>query len=580
MAYQDVLASVADVAAAHPGRTAVADGRTTLTYAQLWQRVTRLAARLGDRGAGPDNVVAVAVERGVDLVVTQLAVLAAGAAYLPVDRQLPPSRRAFMLADCGAVLVVASSAELDPGVSDPGVPVLCLSTMDYVAPASGRSGTPGEALAYVLYTSGTSGQPKGVAVERRQLSAMLREIVATVGMTAADTVLAWTPAIFDIAAVELVAPLTVGARIEVLTDAEAVDPRSVRERMTTAGVTVVQGTPSRIGTILEAGWPRPTTVICGGEVLSRRLADQLGEQGCMVWNGYGPTEATIYATLHRVAPVAGPVPIGRPLPGVAVRVTDNSGAPVAPGDIGELWLGGEGVARGYVGREELTAERFVMVPGVGRMYRTGDRVRVRADGELDFHGRGDNQVKVHGVRIDLEEIETVLREHPAVAGAVVTAGDGDSGKRLTAHVVACGVPPSSEELRAFLAQRLLPAMIPTHVEYLTDLPLTPSGKVDRAALAAAAPARSEGGFSAPCGGWENRLARLWCEVLRLDRVSRDVPFVEAGGDSLTLMRLAARLAREGIPIGLPELLDHRTVAEQGHLAALRVGDELPVPEVR
>ncbi|MFD0570735.1 non-ribosomal peptide synthetase [Kitasatospora gansuensis] len=343
-------------------------------------------------------------------------------------------------------------------------------------------------------------------------------------------------------------------------------------------MTLIEATPSKVQTLLDAGWPGADTVLCGGEALAPQLAQELLRTGAAVWNGYGPTETTVYATLYRLAEGhQGPVPIGPPLAEVPIRIVDALGTEVAEGTPGELWIGGPGVARRYLGLPELTAERFVG-EGRDRYYRSGDLVRRNAAGDLEFHGRIDQQVKINGVRIELSEIEHVLAEHPAVGTVAVLLEERAGGPGLTAYVAVGTVPVDSAELRGFLADRLPAAMVPSRWLFAAALPLTTGGKIDRRRLgdrpvtAAAVPVTS----ARLSGPDQELVAEVWQAVLGVLPVRPDDRFFDLGGDSLTAMRAVGQFARRGVVVRAGELMEHTTVAAQAALAARgRINEEVP-----
>ncbi|GLY02716.1 amino acid adenylation domain-containing protein [Actinoplanes sp. NBRC 101535] len=550
----------------HPDRPAIATPESTFTYRELDHRIGILAATLRAAGIGPEARVGVLLPRTADLVVAIHAVLEAGAAVVPLDPGHPAARNARILTAAGVDLLLGTPAGL-PGFAGTVVDVSATNWAGTAPPTPRTDGPAPDQLAYVLYTSGSTGAPKGVALEHAQLVNLVRGLVDRVGLTAEAVVLAWSTVVFDMGFAELVLPLTLGARIELVGDVEARDPVRVRDRIRRTAVTVVEATPTKLRLLTEVGWTGPALVLSGGEVLPQSLVRELTDGGCQVWNGYGPTETAVYTTLHRCDPDgAGPIPIGRPLPGYTVEVRDAAGHVVPAGTQGEIWIGGACVARGYLGAPELTAERFVVDASDGRYYRTGDRGRYRQDGELEFHGRADSQVKLHGVRVELEEVEQALSAHPSVRQAVVTVANDPEGSRLTAHVAADEV--TLGELRRHLAERLPEVMVPTRIVIWNELPTGATGKVDRRLLTTGTPQTPAG--SAPATPWERIVADLWGAVLGIATVGRTDDFADLGGDSLHLMRLIGAFAQRGHPVTVIELRTHRTVADQARLLASRV----------
>ncbi|HEU0300076.1 MAG TPA: amino acid adenylation domain-containing protein [Longimicrobium sp.] len=535
---------------ADPDAAAVEAGAERLTYAELDAWASRVAGELRARGAGRGAIVGVYVDRGLPLVPALLGILKAGAAYLPLDPVHPPERLAFMLRDAGAALLLADPAL--PEIPSTGAAVLPVPPR----PAAGESIARVSAevaprdRAYLIYTSGSTGRPKAVEVEHGTLSSLLAGMELAPGMRPDDVTLAVTTISFDVSVPELFLPLVTGARVVVAGRGEVADGPALARLIDASGATVMAATPATWQMLVQSGWrgsPR-LRAMPGGEALSADLAEQLLARTGAVWNMYGPTETTVYATQHPVTgPCPGGAPIGGPVPGARLYVLDARGRPVPAGIPGELWIGGGGVARGYLGRPALTAERFVPDPFAGlpgaRMYRSGDRVRWRPDGALAFMGRLDGQVKLRGYRIELGEIESELLRHPGVrAAAAVLREDVAGDPRLVGYVVPGEGPPPAAALRAHLRERLPEYMVPSAFVELPALPLTGTGKVDRRALPA--PEAHETGEEevAPRNGVEDMVAEIWTEVLRRDRVGVTQNFFELGGHSLLATQVIVRLA--------------------------------------
>ena len=583
-----------------PERTAVSCARRSLSYRELDDESNRLARHLLELGAGPGRPVAVALPRGSAMVVALLAVLKTGAPYLPVDPDHPAARTAFVLDDADVTLVITDSAVLR-GAAAPAA-----ASSDRVDGASGRFYRPHvpstrfdsagrtvvvldevelggvsaaavgvrvepSATAYVLYTSGSTGRPKGVAVPHRALVNFLTSMADRPGVRTGDTVAAVTTLTFDIAGLELWLPLLVGARVVVADRDTATDGLALARWLDTEGVTVLQATPATWRMLLAAGWAgRPgLKALCGGEALPRELARELLGRTAELWNLYGPTETTIWSTILRVdaaeAAGDGVVRLGAPIANTRVYVLDATGEPLPPNAIGELCIAGDGLADGYLGRPDLTGERFVADPfhPGARMYRTGDLARRRRDGSLEFCGRADHQVKLRGYRIELGEIESVLAARPSVAAAVAAVHTPEGGEPiLVGYVVAAG---DTGELAAALSERLPDHMVPAVFVTLPRLPLTPNGKVDRAALPAPIVGSATGEHQPPAGDCEEILAQVWCDVLGIDgaRIDRRDNFFALGGHSLQATRMLARV-RDQFEIELPV----RAVFEAPTLAGL------------
>ncbi|HEY3572046.1 MAG TPA: amino acid adenylation domain-containing protein [Thermoanaerobaculia bacterium] len=574
-------------AALTPEAVAVVAGDGELTYRVLDERANQLAHHLGGLGLGPEVAVGVCLERGVNLPVALLAVLKAGGAYVPLDPSYPRERLAFMLESSAAPVVITQEALRDVLPShqarvvslDGGAAAVELESAERPAVEADSAG-----LAYVLYTSGSTGKPKGVQVPHGALTNFLLSMRERPGLTSSDVLLAVTPVSFDIAGLELYLPLISGGRVVVASREEAMDGARLQELLARSGATVMQATPATWRLLVESGWRGDGRLkaLCGGEALPEALAEQLLERAGEVWNLYGPTETTVWSTVDRVTSGRRPA-LGAPIANTQVCVLEPAGEPAPLGVSGELLIGGDGVARGYFGRPDLTAERFVPDPfrgGGARLYRTGDLARFRADGELEFLGRIDFQVKVRGYRIELGEIETVLGRHPAVSQAVVVAralGEGDA--RLIAYVTPATA--GSQDLRAWAGERLPDYMVPAAVVPLDAFPLTPNGKVDRKALPAPERIESAAVYVAPSTPTEEALAALWAEVLRVERVSVRDDFFALGGHSILATRLMFRIRETlGLELPLRVLFEAPTVSRlAAALSARRAGDAFEAPPI-
>lgn len=559
-----------------PDAVAVRLDDQTLTYAELNARANRLAHHLRSLGTGKGDLVGVWMERGPDMVVALLGILKAGAAYVPLDPAFPKDRIDYMMEDASLRVVVTQSALVD-GLP-PGVQGVCLDTdavlLSALSPLDLPPACGATDLAYVIYTSGSTGRPKGVMLEHRSVVNFLLSMHREPGITAQDRFVAVTTLSFDIAGLEIHGPLTVGGTVVLASRTTALDGLRLAALLETSDATLLQATPATWRLLLESGWRgRPgLKMLCGGEGLPRDLADKLLATGGELWNMYGPTETTIWSTLDLVVDTSRPISIGRPIANTQVYVLEPSGLPAPVGVGGELCIGGDGLARGYRNRDDLTAEKFVTLelPGVGsqRVYRTGDVVRYLADGRLEFVGRRDHQVKVRGFRIELGEIETVLARHPGVKDNVVHVREDTPGdQRLVAYVVPQpGTTLETEAMRATLRVQLPEYMVPNLFVQLEALPLTPNGKVDRKALpvpAAAAPSSADEVDEAVMTPVQRQVAALWRNVLNIERVGLNANFFDIGGHSLLLVRLQAAMQREfGQEFPLVELFQRTTVAAQ------------------
>ncbi|MFF0745873.1 non-ribosomal peptide synthase/polyketide synthase [Streptomyces sp. NPDC004111] len=562
-------------AAATPDAVALC-AEETLTYAELDARANRLARLLAARGIGPEQLVGVALPRTAGLVVTLLAVLKTGGAYLPIDPEHPADRIAMILQDARPGLLVTTTGHPVP----PGVCALHLDTTDLTAGDAAPLGRPqdGRSTAYVIYTSGSTGRPKGVALERAAVDNFLAAMARSVPVGPQDRLLAVTTVSFDIAVLEIFQPLLAGARVVLAGREEVLDPEALRTVVARERITVLQATPSLWQALVE---DRPEVfagvrVLTGGEALPQSLAAVLATHAAGVTNMYGPTETTVWSM---TAPVdGGPVTLGTPVLNTQVYVLDAALRPVPAGHSGELYIAGDGVARGYRGRPALTAERFVANPcGPGRIYRTGDLVRVEDNGSLTFVSRLDHQVKIRGFRIELGDIEAALLSHPPVErAAVLMREDRPGDKRLVAYVVSPeGDTPA---LRAHLAERLPAYMVPGAVVVLDALPLTPNKKLDRRALPAPVRVALPGG-RAPRTPLEKQLCALYAQVLGLPSVTVDDDFFTLGGNSLSATRVVSNAARAGLTVPVRDLFKARTVARLAPLVTTAAAGTLPpLPE--
>ena len=576
------------------GSVAVVSGGESVTYAELMDRVHRLAGLLVDVGVRPGDRVGVAVERSVAMVVSLLAVLEVGAAFVPLDPGFPAERLAYMVGDAGLSVVLVSSGSLD-GVLD----LSSLRVVDVVADRAlidgfeptavgvDLSGLAGGGVAYVIYTSGSTGQPKGVEIEHASVVNFVRSMAEVPGFTVDDVLLAVTTLSFDISVLELFVPLVAGGRLVIADRDDVVDGRRLASLIDSSGATVMQATPTTWSMLFESGWAGSPglRVLCGGEAMPVDLGRRL-VQGCRaVWNMFGPTETTVWSTVQVVDEAAlagGSVPIGRPIANTVCRVLDSAGGLAPVGVPGELFIGGVGVARGYLNRPELTAQRFVADPfeAGGRLYRTGDLARWLPDGRLECLGRLDFQVKVRGHRIELGEIESLLRAHAGVVDAVVVADGVASAGRLLAYIIAAepASPPTVGGLRSWLQQRLPDYMIPSRFIVVESFPLTANRKIDRNALPrpdAAVGAVNE--FVAPRDDVERVVAGIFAEVLGVERVGVEDDFFELGGHSLHATNVLARIETTcGVAVDLRAFFLTPTVA---HTAALLTADPFARPRV-
>jgi amino acid adenylation domain-containing protein/non-ribosomal peptide synthase protein (TIGR01720 family) len=569
--------------AINPAAIAVVFQDTELSYAQLNKRANHLAHALIARGVGPEHIVAIALPRSIDMVVAMLAVLKAGAAYLPLDPDYPPARLAFMLTDAHPALLLTTTQTLErvPDtlsttaliIDDPRTRAV-LDTYPDTDPTDTHRATPLTPAhpAYVIYTSGSTGTPKGVVVTHAGIPSLAAAQVERLGVGAGSRVLQFASPSFDASFWELCLALLSGAALVVAPPARLLPGAPLAALVGDQRVTHATVPPSALAALpADAGLPSAMTVVTAGEACPVELVTAWSPGRRMI-NAYGPTETTVCATMSDPLSPATPAPppIGRPLPNMRVFVLDAGLCPVPVGVAGELYVAGMGLARGYLHQPGLTAGRFVAnpfgAPGE-RMYRTGDLVRWRPDGTLEFVGRADDQVKVRGFRIELGEIEAVLAKRDEVARSAVVAGeDGSGGKRLVGYLVPSGATERIDtvELRRQLARTLPDHLVPSALVVVPQLPLTPSGKVDRRALALRPVERAASApWAAPRGDLEQKIAELWSHVLEVEQVGADDNFFDLGGHSLLLVPLQSGLATlVGRPVPIVDLFTHPTVAAQ------------------
>jgi amino acid adenylation domain-containing protein len=569
-----------------PGRTAVVSGAEALTYAELDARATRLARRLRQAGAVRDTRVGLCVGRSLDLPVAMLAILKAGAAYVPLDTAQPRRRLAAMLEEMRFPVILAdeSSAALLP---PHGARVRSPALADGFEPAGGERAAPLEAVAagdpaYVLYTSGSTGTPKAVEVSHRSVVNLLEAMRGRPGFSESDVLVAVTNVAFDIAGLEIFLPLVTGGRLVVASARESLDGVALARLLEESGATVLQGTPATWQTLLASGWKgnRGLEALCGGETLPAELAARIRARTGSLWNMYGPTETTIWSCVEEVTG-EGPVSIGRPIANTRVYILDDELHPVPEGVPAEMFIAGDGVARGYWKRDDLTAGMFLpdpFRPGE-RMYRTGDVGRFLPDGKIEHLGRRDRQVKIRGFRVELGEVEAAIESHPAVREALVepqTYALGDT--RLIAWVIldrGAGTDGLAAGLRGHVADRVPSYMLPAAFVVLEKFPLTRNGKLDRAALRSAADARSAEEAkaadpveapredTAPGRSVEREIARIWSALLRVSDVRADDDFFALGGHSLLATQVISRV-RAAFRVEIPV----ETMFERPTLAAL------------
>jgi amino acid adenylation domain-containing protein/non-ribosomal peptide synthase protein (TIGR01720 family) len=583
-------------ARSHPAAAALVFDRKAMTYGELNRRADAMAARLREAGVKHDELVGVCLERSFDLFVALLGILKAGGAYVPLDPEYPRQRLTGMVEDA-ALAVIVTSAEIDArGIVPDGLVRITKILVESVVPLGGADTPVSPAiapddLAYCIFTSGSTGRPKGAAVSHRAIQNRLLWMQNAHPLDASDVILHKTPISFDVSVWELFWPLMFGASIVIAKPGGHRDAAYLADLISTYRVTTMHFVPSMLQVFLEepavAGLPSIRRIFASGEALSwetaRRCADRIG---CPLHNLYGPTEAAVDVTQWTVAlgPEPHVIPIGRPIANTRIHILDERMRRVPIGVPGELYIGGVNLAREYVNRPELTAERFVVNPFAheagesARLYRTGDLARWRAEGEIEYLGRLDTQVKLRGFRIELGEIETALMQHPAVTEAAVSVV---GGSRLVAYIVARSGAMDEAVLREHLRGRLPEYMVPSSFVALDVLPLGPSGKLDRRALPEPVVSVAVESAQAPTTDAERAMAAIWSDVIGSPTVGRDQNFFELGGDSIRAIQVAARARKAGFAVSPALLLEHQTVATlvaAAGRAGTDAGHVAPAPE--
>src|ERR1700733_9402632 len=580
-----------DQVARTPSATAVVFHEDSLSYEELNRRANMLAHYLRELGVKPDMRVAICAERSFEMVIALLAVIKAGGAYVPLDPAYPADRLRFMLEDCAPVALLTQGhlRSIFAGISD-GRPVLDLAaatppwlSMPETNLDRNAIGLTSQHLAYIIYTSGSTGMPKGVMVEHKGLVNRIIWMQRAYNLTCDDAVLQKTPFSFDVSVWEFFWPLITGARLVMARPEGHKDADYLCEAIHRNRITTLHFVPSMLQAFVEQADQVECSslkrVVCSGEALPGALVRRFRERlpRVALHNLYGPTEATVDVTAWTCpsgVPQQSNPPIGRPIANTQIYILDDSREPVAIGAVGELYIGGVQVARGYLNRAELTAERFLPDPFTssqgGRMYRTGDLARWLEDGNIEYLGRNDFQVKIRGFRIELGEIEARLAEHPGVREAVVIAREDTPGdQRLVAYYTLAGTgdselePLSVESLRAHLSEKLPDYMVPAAYVRLEFLPRTPNGKLDRKALPAPdGDAYAVRGYESPRGEIEIRLAQIWADLLKLGKIGRYDNFFELGGHSLLAVRVVTRLQQAlRLEVAMRDLFAHPVLAD-------------------
>ena len=564
---------------ATPDQVAVVFEEESITYEQLNRRANQLAHYLQSLGVGPEVLVGISVERSIDMIIGLLGILKAGAAYVPLDPSYPSERVEYILSNSEAPVLITSSQVL-PSLPQHKAKVICLDRdwqeLEQQNQDNPHSEVNGQNLSYVIYTSGSTGKPKGVQICHQSLVNFIYSMKNEPGLNSSDRLLAVTTISFDIHTLEIYLPLIVGATIVLVSRQVATDGLGLAAEMDKHDTTVMQATPATWRMLLSTNWSGKSNLkaICGGEALPQSLANSLLEKVGCLWNIYGPTETTVWSTTvevkadreHRYADA--PESIGKAIANTQIYILDEHLQPVPQGIPGELHIGGAGLARGYIKRPELTAQKFIPNPFSNqtdsRVYKTGDLVRYLADGNIEYIGRIDNQVKIRGYRIELGEIEAILLQHPQIGeGAVIVREDNPGNKRLVAYYVAKNPAPTINEIRSFIKEKLPDYMVPEAFMNLESLPLTPNGKIDRRSLPAPdITSVSQSNFVPPSNATQEQIATIWTQILDIEKIGIEDNFFELGGNSLKVTQLVFEI-REAFSVELPlqTLFEYPTIAE-------------------
>lgn len=594
-----VVGRFLEQAAQTPDATAVVSGEQRYTYRELDQRSTHLAGLLAAAGSGPGRAVAVCMDRSIDLPMALLAVLKSGGFYVPLEPSHPALRLRGIIEECNPAAILTDAiwaGSVTGWLGDLPVPVILA---DGIAENDGGlhplpASLDPETLAYTIYTSGTTGKPKGVRIPHRALLNLVCSIAAEPGIRASDCLLGVAPISFDIASMDMFLPISTGATLVIASRTDAADPYRLANLIESQQITVMQATPATWRLLVASGWKGKSDLrmLCGGEAVSRELANSLLALGQELWNCYGPTETTIWSSVLRIYPGRGIVPVGPPMPNTTFYVLDPAGNLLPPGVPGELAIGGIGVSHGYVNRPELNSQRFLPDSfgpvASSRLFRTGDLVRL-VEGSagsylLEFFGRSDHQVKLRGYRIELGEIESVLRTWDGITDAVAILREDIPGEpRLVAYVLSPEKPVDSNAIIEYAAATLPAYMLPSVVVRMERFPLSTAGKIDRRALPVPESVQPARPISAavnenPADELETRLLRIFREVLRNDAIGLHDNFFRFGGYSLLTIRLFSRIDRElnaRLPISL--LFDAPTVRQLAEVIRKGAAPSVIVP---
>ncbi|MBU6346534.1 MAG: amino acid adenylation domain-containing protein, partial [Cyanobacteria bacterium REEB494] len=539
-----------------------------LTYGELNDQANKIAQALVELGVTQETLVGVCVDRHAGLVTALLGIIKAGAAYLPIDPALPINRLEWIINDSQATIILTESSIVSR-LPKSSARVLLLEPILQEEIAVFFQPRPLDlaSIAYIIYTSGSTGRPKGVQIEHQSLVNCLLSFQNQLQLGSTDTLVAVTTISFDIAGLELLLPLISGAKLVIANQETAQDGFKLTDLLERSQATIMQATPTTWKLLLTAGWQPKNQfcALCGGEAIPRELANLLLQLNINLWNVYGPTETTIWSSVKQLERSKDVISIGREIANTSLYILDNGLNLLPEGIVGELYIGGLGLARGYRNNPTLTSTKFIPDPFAqepgSRLYRTGDLARRLSNGEIEFLSRIDYQVKIRGYRIELGEIETILSSHPAITQAIVQAiGDTPADQRLVAYVVSITQPPTIEDLRLYLNKYLPEYMIPSAWVFIDQVPLTDNNKIDRRALPMPNYKREHRDWLPPRNAIEEVLVLMWQELLKVEKVGVQDNFFHLGGHSLLAGQFHGYIKKVfGIDLALRELFDAVTI---------------------
>jgi amino acid adenylation domain-containing protein len=560
-----------------PDSVAVIHDNDSITYSDLNRRANILARHLKTLGVGPGTRVGILMERSIEIVEALFGVLKSGGTYVPIHTCFPTDRVQFICTDANVKVLLTNVDHISSDIEN--IKVVNLNDKLSDECSNMKADITPDSLAYIIYTSGSTGNPKGVMVQHSSLVNFLWSMRQRPGITKDNILLSVTPISFDIAALELFLPLIVGATVVIASREMTSNPIQIGEAIKRYQVNMMQATPATWQLLIETGWKGEPGLkaFCGGEALTRKLADQLLNRVDNLWNMYGPTETTVWSSVNLIQKGDSTITIGEPIDNTQLYVLDGGLQPVPVGVVGELHIGGEGLAQGYHNQGHLTDEKFIRdcfsTNINARLYKTGDRARYLANGSIEILGRMDDQVKINGNRIELGEIGSILLQHPSVRDGIVMTGTESGGeKRLVAYFVPKhNLPLSITELREFFGKKLPPYMIPDFFISMDSLPLTPNGKIDRKSLPSPQNVFQHSGYMGPRNETEKMLVEIWKNVLHLEKVGIHDNFFDLGGASMQSLQVVTKANMYGLQLSIENLFEHQTIAElAAHLKVVTI----------